>query len=964
MVFEELQSTLELDASDYISSATDAASATEQVGDSTESTEQSLLDINAAGVAAGGGMAGVGTAAQNALDSTQPLRESLGRTSESLGLTREETQGLATDLSNATFPLDDAVGTMDELARAGIDGEVSMRETATAADMVADATGTTATTVAQNAVPALKAMGEDAASLTEHMDTFTFIARNTQMSVEDFSRLVTKAGPEIEEMGLSVDDTAAIMAALEEKGLDSRTAMSEFRQAARDADGDQQQLMETLGLSNQELDSQRQNLHDAEGATRRHADAANESLTTMDQLRSSFADATLVVSDMIGPLSGLAPALQAAGGAAVTFSTINFSAVIPSISGVNIALSPLLPIILGLVAVAGTLALAWKNNWGDIQGKVQSAGQVIQQVIGDIRQWVGRLVDIVHTAIGGDFAQAWSMAETLVHDTITAIGNWLREQAVPTVANALRSLGQQGIAGFSTLKQELPPLARQAIQSTGQWIRTSGVSLAKDALSFLAAHAVSGLERLAELGLQAVQAGIDGIANWLRTSATSDIKSAFKAIGSGVRIVALGWFTLNKAVGKVIVGFIGDLVSYLTRDAAGDLKTAGEALFNAAVTAAAVTLATLTPPDGIIAQIVGAIVAYLKNDAWGDLKAAAEFLFDAVIVAAQGLYEGLIGGSIIPAMVVDILAAIRQFGSDLVGAFTGLIQTALAVWLQFTLDWYDLLFSTISDILSAVGQFGSELLSTLSQALTRLKQIVGRIWAAINQSISNTLNRIRETVERVWATINGSVTGTISSLKRTLSRTWTQIQRSVTATLGTIKRTITDEFDTATENATTAIGDMAETVMDWLTGRRGPLSNVHSAGKELINGFINGIKDKAGAVEDAVAGVTKEARDQLPFSPAKEGPLSDLDDTGPGFVETIASGIEANTATLVSAAEAAALAARPPIQWPGLASPAQGHHGPRIGPITIEVSGAATRQDGHNVAEGLLSELRARGLER
>jgi TP901 family phage tail tape measure protein len=389
MAFEELTSELILDASEHEAGISNAVDASTEFEDATAGVEQQLFDLDTAGVAAGAGIAAVGGAITGVVEDTKAWRESLGRTRSTMGLTKEETNGLARSISNATFPMDDAVGTMDALARQGVETEEEMENVATAADMFADATGTSATTVAENAVPALRAMGGEAGDLEENMDAFTFVARNSTMSVEDFSRVVQKTGPEIEKMGLSVDDTATILTALEEKGLDSRTAMREFRQAARDADGDQQALMETLGLTEEELGAQQQALAEAEGATKAHAEAANESVTTMDRLRHGFDEAKLAAGGLLDPVEAAGPALMGLGGALSTVSAINFGAVIPSLAGVMTTISPLLPLIIGLGAAAGVLYKAWDSNFLGVQNVTRD----VFDALGGMVDWLGEKFD-------------------------------------------------------------------------------------------------------------------------------------------------------------------------------------------------------------------------------------------------------------------------------------------------------------------------------------------------------------------------------------------------------------------------------------------------------------------------------------------------------------------------------------------------------------------------------------------
>ncbi|MXV62081.1 phage tail tape measure protein [Natronorubrum sp. JWXQ-INN-674] len=397
-----------LDASDYVSGASDAADASEDVGGATGDMSESLWDVEPAGMAAGGALAGLATAGQGILDSTRETREGLDRTAETMGITSDAARDLATDMSDATFSLDEAEGTMDSLASMGVDSADDMEDLALQMDEIGDATGNTADSVTDAVGPALRAMGEDVEDVGEHADTFTHIAENTTMELDEFSQMTTKLGPELQEMEMGVDDTAAIMGALEEKGMDSRTAMSEFRQATNDADGDQEELMDSLGLTSEELEDQHGALEDAEGMTKDHAEAANDNVSTMDELRASFADAKLSASGYLGPLESLMPAAQAAGIALMGMSAVNVGTVAPSFATVSAAAAPITAVVLGLAAAGAALYAAWSRDIGGVQGKTETATAAIM----DGLEW---LVDGVEWAIDtADYILTdWSPGETL-----------------------------------------------------------------------------------------------------------------------------------------------------------------------------------------------------------------------------------------------------------------------------------------------------------------------------------------------------------------------------------------------------------------------------------------------------------------------------------------------------------------------------------------------------------------------
>lgn len=114
-------------------------------------------------------------------------------------------------------------------------------------------------------------------------------------------------------------------------------------------------------------------------------------------------------------------------------------------------------------------------------------------------------------------------------------------------------------------------------------------------------------------------------------------------------------------------------------------------------------------------------------------------------------------------------------------------------------------------------------------------------------------------------------------------------------------------FDTigqATEDMGAAVGDGINTAIDWVTGlpqravdALGDIgSKLYNSGRELIGGFIDGIRgmiDDAGA---AAADVLNTVRDFFPFSPAKRGPLSGsgwtrLRESGQKYIEQWSSGV-------------------------------------------------------------------------
>lgn len=88
----------------------------------------------------------------------------------------------------------------------------------------------TASTI--NAKKTIEAYGLSASDLSSTLDTVTYVAQATGVSVDElFSKMVSGA-PQIKELGLSFDEAATLIGSLEKAGVDSGAALSSMSKAA------------------------------------------------------------------------------------------------------------------------------------------------------------------------------------------------------------------------------------------------------------------------------------------------------------------------------------------------------------------------------------------------------------------------------------------------------------------------------------------------------------------------------------------------------------------------------------------------------------------------------------------------------------------------------------------------------------------------------------------------------------
>lgn len=155
----------------------------------------------------------------------------------------------------------------------------------------------TASTI--NAKKTIEAYGLSASDLSSTLDTVTYVAQGTGVSVDElFSKMVSGA-PQIKELGLSFDEAATLIGSLEKAGVDSGAALSSMSKAAvayaKDGKTLSQGLQETIdkiknASSSTQALTEAANVFGTKGATRM-VDAIKRGAFSLKNLAGTAEDA-------------------------------------------------------------------------------------------------------------------------------------------------------------------------------------------------------------------------------------------------------------------------------------------------------------------------------------------------------------------------------------------------------------------------------------------------------------------------------------------------------------------------------------------------------------------------------------------------------------------------------------------------------------------------------------------------
>lgn len=475
----------------------------------------------------------------------------------------------------------------------------------------------------------------------------------------------------------------------------------------------------------------------------------------------------------------------------------------------------------------------------------KTLGQIIQQVVG-----------IATNLFSGLSSGAGGLAGTFLpalKSINQALGSEGMQKALGGIGNALATVGQAVGSTLGPVLQTVLPLLSQALQAAAPGIAAlvqgfgelvKGIAPALPAVGQLAAVLGSGLGQVA--------AALGPVLGQLATVLAGTLAQAIPAL---VPVIV----TLVQALGQIlnaVAPLIGPLIQLVA--------------------------AALQPVLSVITALIPPFVT-LANSVLAAIKPLIPPMTQAFAALGQALgpLAGALGNAI-----VQIFQALLPVVGPLVGVVVSLVQAFIPL-----IPVVVSVINIVTPIIALLAQVAAMMINVQLQALKPLIDLFG-VGAALIGGAMTSINNI-------IASVVGSVTGLFSGLVSRISGAWASITSNVSNAVNNVKNSITSKFD----EAVSFVGSIPGRILGAL-GDFG--SMLFRAGSSIIQGLIDGIKAKVGAVTSAISGVLSAARNLLPFSPAKEGPFSGKGWTlysGRSISEALAQGIEERGGLAVSAME-------------------------------------------------------------
>lgn len=320
-------------------------------------------------------------------------------------------------------------------------------------------------------------------------------------------------------------------------------------------------------------------------------------------------------------------------------------------------------------------------------------------------------------------------------------------------------------------------------------------------------------------------------------------------------------------------------------------------------------LEALRPVLPVIAdalRLLGETIGSVLRDAAPVLAEVAGILIGAFAegIAAVAPYIpdlALAFGDLVRA-VLPLLPSLAQLAAELLPSILGILPEIIPAMIDMVRAW--------TDIMNAVVPLVPVLVDSLLPAFREIVSVVG-----------NVIKAVAEMAAGIAEHVGGMVDVVVGLLTGDFGQAWEGAKSMVSGSLRFIGGLLSGVFELLAAPFKIAInavlGIFRNAGVDWGSALRGVVQSLpnaignigmllFNAGKSLIQGFIDGIRNMAANAMNAVSGLVGKVRDFFPFSPAKRGPFSGNGYTlysGRALAEDFALGITQRSDRAVTAIE-------------------------------------------------------------
>ena len=371
----------------------------EQSADNASSALESMAMIDIAG-----SLSQWGSQAESFAQELDNIAISSEQLAIQTGMTDAEMTGMLNNITNATFPRDEALMYVQSLDQIGVSAQ-NLGASATGLDRINDAFHMGAPAV-NKLGQELSVLGVDMNNVSSSFNALAYANANTVGGMENFSKFLTRYDSQFHELGMNVDQAAVAIAAATHKFGGGRAALTGMSEALKNANGDLSVLEQELGLTAGSLSNASQLTGQYAGQLDAMADKEGEHKTLTQQLAAALDDVTASLTGTISPFASFIGMIGNAGSFAVGINamvqltqTIREAEIAQAALNLEVLMNPYVWIAVAIIALVAALWYLYNTN------------EAVRQAFDHVGEALGRLWEKLSTALQpaiDAIIQAWN----------------------------------------------------------------------------------------------------------------------------------------------------------------------------------------------------------------------------------------------------------------------------------------------------------------------------------------------------------------------------------------------------------------------------------------------------------------------------------------------------------------------------------------------------------------------------
>lgn len=342
-----------------------------------------------------------------------------------------------------------------------------------------------------------------------------------------------------------------------------------------------------------------------------------------------------------------------------------------------------------------------------------------------------------------------------------------------------------------------------------------------------------------------------------------------------------------------------------------------------------------------ITAAVGALNIVLTANPIGLILALVELLIYAIIQVVQHFDQ-------IKTAVGNAFSAVGEFFSGVGDKVMGVFN-AVGDAVQGVIDW-------ITNAIATVSVWFAERFLEMQEKSTAVLKAIGDFFGNIFEGIKNTITNVSVWFAERFLAAKNTVNNAIQSVGNFFSNIFSGIRNTASAVASSISSGFSTAFN-AVKGAIDSVGGFFSNLWGNITsGFTSVINKAKSWGRDMIQGFIDGINSMISKVTSAVSNIGKRIANFLHFSRPDEGPLRNYETWMPDFMAGLAKGIRDNSYLVEDAI--GAVSAGMTVTVPGSQASTTNYGG-----FSITVN-AAPGQDANAIADAVMRKIQHQVTQR